>query len=398
MKTLTDSRGFTLTELLIVVTVVAILTSVALPTMMSVKDRAKSFALNKAAMAAEHDIGEIDRDDRPMLQRYELDMALAADYQRVGLHVFNRFKLDCEGELEFRAANDGQGQVQLAIPFPEGTFEAWDIHLEIAQPDGSFRVPDDVAYHQSGIVWKTAANAGEPTLARVRFSALGRDRLKFVMPPARRLEQLHLKLDLSETPANQVADYSLTPTAADGDVVEWRFENLVTSRQIVVDVPGAESPAGRLLQLFRFMAVAVLLFGGGFLYMNERDAPGRLDRFRLGHFSLLAATYSLFFIVFAVIIYHEQLAVAPALGISIVSSLPLLVFHVSKITNLDFALKHVLPLAVLTLAVVMNGVYGGAIRDYVFLLILIVSVAYLTLTYRPKLNDETTGMPMPKPA
>ena len=112
----------------------------------------------------------------------------------------------------------------------------------------------------------------------------------------------------------------------------------------------------------------------------------------------MAATYSLFFVVFAVIIYHEQLPVIPALGISLASSLPLLALHVAKITNLGFALKHVIPLAILTLAVVVNGVYGGASRDYVFLAILIVSVAYLTLTYRPKALDRSLAPPAPQPA
>ena len=45
------------------------------------------------------------------------------------------------------------------IPFPEGAFEAWNIHLEIEQPDGSFLEPDDVTYLQSGITWKLAPAA-----------------------------------------------------------------------------------------------------------------------------------------------------------------------------------------------------------------------------------------------
>ena len=109
MKSLTNilargGRGFTLTELLVVVTVIAILASVAFPTYMSVVDRSKSLAMNKAAMAVAGELEEVTLDHRPMIERYAMEMALAADYQRVGLHVFNRFRLDCEGELEFRPA------------------------------------------------------------------------------------------------------------------------------------------------------------------------------------------------------------------------------------------------------------------------------------------------------
>lgn len=393
-----NQAGFTFIELLVVVTVVAILASAALPGYMSLKDRVKAKAIHEQQLTSTPPI--LNRKlDPPLIERFELDMALAADYQRIGLQVFNRFQLHAVGEVEFRSLQQSPDDPTiLNIPFPEGTIEAWNIQLAVQQEDGTFVEPDNVSYHQSGIRWTPPSSNSDPILAQISYSILGRDRLQFVMPPARRLEHLRLKLDLSESPANHVADYSLSPTSVEGETVEWSFDNLVTNRQIVVDVPGADSPAGRLIQLFRYMAVAVLLFGGGFLVMNERDEPGRLDEFRLGHFSLLALTYSLFFVVFAVIVYHEQLAVIPALGISLLSSLPLLTIHVVKITNLGFALKQILPLAIVTLAVVVNGVYGDQNRDYIFLGIVIVCVAFLTLSYRPKKERETPETLVPQAA
>lgn len=169
---------------------------------------------------------------------------------------------------------------------------------------------------------------------------------------------------------------------------QWNFDNLVSNRSINVKLPGAQSPGGRLLTLLRFMAVAVFLFGAGFLYMNESQAPGRLDRFRLGHFALLALNFSLFFIVFGVIIYREHLNVLPALLIAAVGSLPLLTIHVARITDFPFAMKHILPLAVGTLTLVINGVYGGEFRDYGFLALLIALTTYLTITYRSDRGDK----------
>ena len=55
------------------------------------------------------------------------------------------------------------------------------------------------------------------------------------------------------------------------------------------------SPTGRAILFLRLAGLAVLLFGLGFIYLNDLKEPGRLDSFRWGHFLLLALTYSLFF-------------------------------------------------------------------------------------------------------
>ena len=74
-------------------------------------------------------------------------------------------------------------------------------------------------------------------------------------------------------------------------------------------------------------------------------------------------------------------------------SLPLLVLHVSRIIDRHFAILHVLPMAVLTLGIVIAGVYGGGARDYIFIGYLVIGVAYLTFTYRP---PEKPNPPMPQ--
>ena len=49
--------------------------------------------------------------------------------------------------------------------------------------------------------------------------------------------------------------------------------------------------------LFRFVGLAVLLFGAGFWYLSEQHKPGALNGFRWSHFLLLATIYSLFFVI-----------------------------------------------------------------------------------------------------
>ncbi|MCA8965824.1 MAG: prepilin-type N-terminal cleavage/methylation domain-containing protein [Planctomycetes bacterium] len=146
---------------------------------------------------------------------------------------------------------------------------------------------------------------------------------------------------------------------------------------------GASGPPDELSPvalLLRLAGVAVLLFGTGFWYMVELHHPGRLDAFRLGHFLLLGVTYSLFFVVFAVLGAHAVdawLAVLLAAAVSY----PLLALHVATIAGPRFAITSALPLALLTTGLVVNGVYGGELRAYVYLGMLCVVIAFTTLTY-----------------
>lgn len=132
--------------------------------------------------------------------------------------------------------------------------------------------------------------------------------------------------------------------------------------------------------LLRLAGLAVLLFGGGFWYLVELHAPGRLDTFRLGHFLLLALTYSVFFAVFAVLGSHEVDAWL-AVTIAAAVSYPLLVLHVATIVDLRFALTAALPLAMLTTGLVVNGVYGGAAQSYVYLGCACGVIAFLTVSW-----------------
>ena len=58
--------------------------------------------------------------------------------------------------------------------------------------------------------------------------------------------------------------------------------------------------------------------------------------------------------------------------------------HVTRIIDREFAIYHILPLAVLTLGIVIAGVYGGTARDYIFVAYLVIGVAYMTITYKPQ--------------
>jgi prepilin-type N-terminal cleavage/methylation domain-containing protein len=151
-----------------------------------------------------------------------------------------------------------------------------------------------------------------------------------------------------------------------------------------VDV--AASQAARLVQL---AGVAVLLFGAGFWYLANLHRPGQLDRFRLGHFLLVALTYSLFFVAFAVL-DGRGWSMTAAVSLAAAVSYPLVTLHVATITGWRFALFAALPLTAWTTGIVVNGVYGGELRSLIYLGMLATAVAFLTWTY-PRLMRGIEG-------
>ncbi len=70
-----------------------------------------------------------------------------------------------------------------------------------------------------------------------------------------------------------------------------------------------------------------------------------------------------------------------AMALSAVFSLPLLVLHVAAVLGFRFALTRILPLAGFSLGLVVNGVYGAGIRDYIFIGAIVLVIAYLTITF-----------------
>ncbi len=412
---LRNSWGFTLIELMVVVAIIGILAAVAVPAYMEYRERAKMAMAAKAAkrdgvpmttVAGEPEekpetqpapAGE-ERKKKPLSQtlpgtpphidEVDLTIDLTASHRIRGLGVRTWFDATLNGHFVFIPPGPGEERIKLAFPFPKNTFQVRDVSLLIKDPSGAFKEPPDVIYDQSGIFWSGVADSGERIESKIRYGFQGRDRFLYPIPGQGRTNRVRVALNLDGVTEELVPSHALHPTAAKPGQLEWHFDNLVSQRRsIIVELPSVDTPLGRVILLGQLAGVAVLLFGAGFWFMCEGRQPGGLDEYRWGHFLLLATTYSLFFVIFEVLTFRYQIGPVIAIPLAALLSLPLLTLHLvhnSPGTFIDwpFALTRILPMAAVTLALVVNGVYGGPWREYIYLGGLVVVVGYFTISYR----------------
>jgi prepilin-type N-terminal cleavage/methylation domain-containing protein len=380
-------KGFTLIEMLIVVVIIGVISAIVIPAMLGMLEKSKPNTIpipHQGQSSLRPSAADNKNDDSAVPATTDsavVNVKLVAKNYLYRLKVYTFFDADFEGDFVFINPSP-EKPVKLYFPFPEGTTQARNVSLKFYRQDGSLTEPNSVIYTLNGILWYGALGQGERLRAKATYGAQGYNRFAYEGPGAGRAGAFKMSVSLEGVTEEFISADTLQPTTVQSGFLQWDYKNLVTNRRVIVELPGEMSPMGRIMLLSELAAVAILFFGLGFLYLSELKEPGRLDNFRLPDFLLLAFNYFLFFIIFMVLSLNGDLALWVSMGLSAAVSLPLLMIHASRILDKTFAFTRVLPLALFTLSIVINGVYGGAVMKYIYIGLTALTVAILTLTYQ----------------